>query len=62
MNIEFYKNLDYIRTKHYNIEKQYIYDEWVNYYDEHLNVLYMIFSKYYSVPYDRFVKIIYDTQ
>lgn len=62
MDIEFYKNLDYIRKKYYNIHQEYIYNEWINYYHEYLSMLYTIFSKYYSVPFNQFIRIIYETQ
>jgi len=62
IDMEFYKNLEYIRTKYYNIQQQSIYDDWVIYYNEDLTILYTIFSKYYYLPYDQFVKLFYDTQ
>lgn len=56
------KNLTTIRDKHYKLNKKHNYEEWFNYYEEDLVILYEMFSNYYIIPYDKFVQLIYDTQ
>ena len=57
-----HKNLGTIREKHYQLNKQHNYEEWLQYYEADLVVLYEIFSNYYIIPYNKFVQLIYDTQ
>lgn len=57
-----YKNLSVVREKHYQLGKKRDYDEWENYYHDDLSLLYVMFSKYYTMPYGQFVNIIYETQ
>jgi hypothetical protein len=57
-----YKNLSVVREKHYQLGKKHDYEEWENYYQDDLSLLYVMFSKYYTMPYGQFVKIIYETQ
>jgi hypothetical protein len=54
-------NLQQVRDKHYVIEKERDYNEFVGYYEDYLGVLYAIFSKYYTMDYPQFIQLMCQT-
>ena len=58
---EFYTKLNNIAQKHHNLTVAKKYTYWQEYYEEDLQELYNIVSKYYYIDYNIFQKMVYET-
>ncbi|HSW77011.1 MAG TPA: hypothetical protein VLG50_08185 [Candidatus Saccharimonadales bacterium] len=52
-------DLSLIRQYHFDQYQHDLFNQWVNCYDEHLCHLYDIYSSYFSISYDDFLKLAY---
>ena len=59
---EFQDSLQVIRNKHYQLHQKKCYDEFINYYQEDIGILYDMILEYYNhVDYEQFKLFVYQT-
>lgn len=59
---EFQDFLQQIRDKHDYLHKKHCYDEFINYHQEDIDILYSMILDYYNhVDYEQFKRLIYQT-